>query len=100
MSAFRARAEEIDVSYVAELARLDLTAEEKQRFQAQLRDVLAYVRQLEEVNVEGVEPTAHAAGQVNVFRPDEARPSEPPGTYLANAPSHRGGLFLVPKIVE
>ena len=66
---------EIDIQYVARLARLSLTPEEEQRFAAQLEQVLAYIEKLKEVDVSGVEPTAHAFPLVNVTRPDEVRPS-------------------------
>lgn len=90
----------VDVAYVARLARLALTPEETTQFQRQLADILAYVGQLGELDVEGVEPTAHAAPARNVFREDVARPGLPVESALANAPTARQGLFVVPKIVE
>ncbi len=90
----------VDVAYVARLARLSLTPEETAQFQRQLEDILAYVGQLAALDVEGVEPTAHAVPARNVFREDVARPGLPPEEALANAPSARQGLFIVPKIVE
>ena len=91
---------EIDVKYVAHLARISLSPEEEQRFGAQLENVLSYIKQLEEVDVSGVEPTAHAFPLVNVMRPDEVRPSLPHDAALQNAPAKVRGLFQVPKIVE
>jgi len=91
---------EIDVKYVAHLARLALTPEEEQKIGAQLGSVLAYIEKLKEVDVSGVEPTAHAFPLVNVTRPDEARPSMPHEDALHNAPAQANGLFIVPKIVE
>ena len=90
----------IDVRYVAHLARLHLTAEEEERFAAQLKDILAYVAKLNEVDVTGVEPTAHAMPLTNVWRTDEPRASLPTEQVLANAPDHARDLFIVPKIVE
>jgi aspartyl-tRNA(Asn)/glutamyl-tRNA(Gln) amidotransferase subunit C len=90
----------IDVKYVAHLARLALSPEEEQKIAAQLGDVLGYIEKLKEVDVSGVEPTAHAFPLVNVTRPDEIRPSMSQEDALRNAPSHANGLFLVPKIVE
>lgn len=90
----------IDIGYVARLARMDLTAEEARLFGAQLGEVLAYVRQLEEVDVSGIEPTAHPAPLLNVARPDEVRPSLDHEWALRNAPAQENGLFLVPRIVE
>ena len=91
---------EIDIQYVARLARLSLTPEEEQRFAAQLEQVLAYIEKLKEVDVSGVEPTAHAFPLVNVTRPDEVRPSLSNEEALRNAPAQANGLFMVPKIVE
>ena len=91
---------DIDVKYVAHLARLYLTPEEEQRFGAQLGSILGYIEKLKEVDVTGVEPTAHAFPLVNVTRPDEVRPSISNEDALRNAPSQANGLFIVPKIVE
>jgi aspartyl-tRNA(Asn)/glutamyl-tRNA(Gln) amidotransferase subunit C len=62
--------EDFKLDHVASLARITLTAAEKERFGAQLADVLAYIEQLNEVNVEGIEPTAHAFPVVNVWAAD------------------------------
>ena len=91
---------QIDVKYVAHLARLSLTAEEEQKLAGQLSSILAYVEKLKEVDVTGVEPTAHAFPLVNVTRPDEVRPSMAHEDALRNAPAQANGLFIVPKIVE
>jgi len=91
---------EIDVRYVAHLARLALTPEEEQKMAAQLTSVLGYIEKLKEVDVSGVEPTAHAFPMVNVTRPDEVRPSMSQEDALRNAPAQANGLFIVPKIVE
>ena len=64
---------EIDVNYVAGLARLHLTVEEADQFQKQLGDILAFVDTLSGLEVEGVEPTAHPAPVLDVLREDEAR---------------------------
>jgi aspartyl-tRNA(Asn)/glutamyl-tRNA(Gln) amidotransferase subunit C len=91
---------EIDVQYVAHLARLSLSPEEKQKLSAQLGNILGYIEKLKEVDVTGVEPTAHAFPLINVTRADEARPSLPGEDALRNAPAQANGLFIVPKIVE
>jgi aspartyl-tRNA(Asn)/glutamyl-tRNA(Gln) amidotransferase subunit C len=93
-------AAEIDVKYVAHLARLRLTPAEEQKFGEQLGHILGYVEKLKELDVTGVEPTAHAFPIVNVTRADEVRPSIPNEDALRNAPAQANGLFLVPKIVE
>ena len=90
----------IDVAYVAELARLELTDEEKSVFQPQLENIVKYVEKISEVDVEGVEPMMHGRTLVNAFREDEVRPSLAAETALANAPARVDDEFLLPKIVE
>ncbi len=93
-------AAEIDVKYVAHLARISLTPDEEKKLAAQLGGILGYIEKLKELDVTNVEPTAHAVPLVNVTRPDEIRPSLPHDDALRNAPKQAGGLFIVPKIVE
>ena len=69
----RPMSDQFDVRYVAQLARLDLSEAEIAKFQSQLGQVLAHVEKLGQVDVSGVEPTAHANEVVNVFRADEPR---------------------------
>jgi aspartyl-tRNA(Asn)/glutamyl-tRNA(Gln) amidotransferase subunit C len=97
---FGMAAVEIDIRYVAHLARLSLTREEEQQMGSQLANVLAYIEKLKEVDVSGVEPTAHPFPLVNVTRPDVVRPSLSHEAALRNAPAEVSGLFSVPKIVE
>jgi aspartyl-tRNA(Asn)/glutamyl-tRNA(Gln) amidotransferase subunit C len=91
---------EIDVKYVAHLARLALTPEEEKQLGTQLGSILGYIEKLRELDVSGVEPTAHAVPMVNITRPDEIQASLPHDAALRNAPRQAGGLFIVPKIVE
>jgi aspartyl-tRNA(Asn)/glutamyl-tRNA(Gln) amidotransferase subunit C len=91
---------DIDVKYVAHLARLALTPEEEAKMGEQLGDILGYIEKLKEVDVSGVEPTAHAFPMVNVTRQDQVTPSMTHEDALRNAPSEANGLFIVPKIVE
>jgi len=93
-------AAEIDVKYVAHLARLALSPEEEQKLATQLGKILGHIEKLREADVNGVEPTAHAFPLVNVTRPDEVRPSLSNEDALRNAPARANGLFIVPKIVE
>ena len=93
-------ATEIDVKYVAHLARLALTPDEEKKLGAQLGHILGYVEKLKQVDVSNVEPTAHAVPMVNITRADEVRPSLPHDDALRNAPKQANGLFIVPKIVE
>ena len=58
------------------------------------------MKKLEELDVTGVEPMAHAVPLTNVLRADEVRPSIPQEAALANAPTQANGLFIVPKLLE
>jgi aspartyl-tRNA(Asn)/glutamyl-tRNA(Gln) amidotransferase subunit C len=91
---------EIDVKYVAQLARLALTPDEESKLAAQLGSILGYIEKLSELDVRAVEPTAHAVPLVNVSRPDEVGPSLSQAEALRNAPRQSNGLFIVPKIIE
>ena len=91
---------EFDVRYTAKLARLKLSEAEITKFQAQLSQVLAYVEKLEQVDVSGVEPTAHTNPVYNVFREDEPRPWFDTETALSNAPRQANQLFIVTKVIE
>lgn len=91
---------EFDINYIAHLARLELAPDEAAKFGAQLGQILTYIEKLQELDVSGVEPTAHAVPLTNVVRADEVRPSLPQAEALRNAPAQANGLFLVPKIVE
>ncbi len=90
----------IDVNYVAQLARLKLSPQETECFQTQLGQVLSHVEQLKQLNVDGIEPTAHAAPRINVFREDCIAPSLQTSEALRNAPQKLNDLFMVPKVVE
>lgn len=92
--------DDFDINYVADLARIELSDTEKSELGSQLGDILKYVDQLKEVNVDGVDPTAHSVKLVNVMRPDEVRDCLSQEDALKNAPKSVNGLFQVPKIVE
>ncbi|NNC89011.1 MAG: Asp-tRNA(Asn)/Glu-tRNA(Gln) amidotransferase subunit GatC [Akkermansiaceae bacterium] len=90
----------LDVTYVASLARLDLTAEEAARFQEQLGTVLTFVETLSKLDVEGVEPTAHPAPVLDCLRDDVAGECLPREAILHNAPDSALDQIRVPKVVE
>jgi aspartyl-tRNA(Asn)/glutamyl-tRNA(Gln) amidotransferase subunit C len=85
-----------EVLHVARLARLELTEDEIERFTAQLSAILEAVAKVSELDLSGVEPTAHPLDVVNVWAEDEPRPSIPVEDALANAPDHENGFFKVP----
>jgi aspartyl-tRNA(Asn)/glutamyl-tRNA(Gln) amidotransferase subunit C len=91
---------QVDVKYVAHLARLALTPEEEKKFGDQLGHILEHIEKLKELDETNVEPTAHAMPMVNVTRADEIRSSLPHDDALRNAPAQANGLFIVPKIIE
>jgi len=95
-----ARAADLDVAYVAKLARIDLSEEEANAFQKQLGDVLNYVEKLRQADVSRVEVAAHALPIFNVFLEDAPRDWFAAERALSNAPRKANGLFIVPKVVE
>jgi aspartyl-tRNA(Asn)/glutamyl-tRNA(Gln) amidotransferase subunit C len=92
--------EDLNIDRIANLARLALTPEEKVKFSAQLADVLTNIEKLKQVNVDGVEPTAHAFPIYNVWADDVARPGLSVEDALRNAPEKRDNMIVVPKVVE
>ncbi len=90
----------IDIKYVADLARLELSPEQSAKLQSELGRVVEYIAELAEVDVSQVEPTAHAAPLTNVWREDEAKESFPRNEMLANAPGiiHED-LIKVPRVL-
>ncbi len=92
---------EIDIDYVANLARLELTEAEKTKLGPQLKDILGYFDKLNEIDVEGVEPMAHAHRVFNVWREgDEPGETYNPEVLTQMAPEHRENQVVVPKVVE
>lgn len=91
---------DLDVAYVARLARLDLTEEETALFQTQLVEVLDHAEKLRKIDIEGLEPEAHALPMFDVLREDEVRAGLTQEEALRNAPRAARGLFIVTKVVE
>ena len=90
----------MDIDYVSKLARIDLLPDEREKFQAQLGDVLQYFEKLQNVAVEGVDPTAHAFPRTNVWDQDSPVPGFSSKEALQNAPQVRNDQVIVPKVVE
>ena len=91
----------IDIDYVANLARIDLSKEEKIKLSSQLNDIIVYFDKLRSIDVDGVEPMAHAHKVFNIWREGD----EPGQTYAANtlekmAPEYLNNQVIVPKVVE
>ena len=90
-----------EVRRIAALARLRLSPGEEERLAGELSAILDYVRQLEELDVSGVEPMTHAlAAGETPFREDAVVPGLSPEEALANAPARSGSCFQVPRIIE
>lgn len=89
----------IDVRYVANLARLELSDEEVALFQPQLEAILGHVDALTKIDVTGIDPTAHAAPVFDRMRDDIPHASLPPSSVLQNAPDQAQGQIRVPKVV-
>lgn len=96
-----------NIDEIAELARLELTQDEKNRFESQLGNILSYVKQLQSVNVENIQPTSHAFDLKNIYREDIPGPTFTPEEALLNAPYLKNGQraihenqLIVPKVVE
>ena len=91
---------EIDVTHVARLARLNLTAEETELFQQQLGRVLEYAGKLREADTSGIEAATADGPDNDPWREDEPRPWFSAEEALSNAPRQANDLFIVPKVVE
>ena len=91
---------DLDIRYVAGLARIELSAGEAEVFRQQLADVLSYAAKLKQADVSGISPAAHALPLWNVFRNDEPQSGLTSEEALANAPHQAKNLFLVPKVVR
>ena len=88
------------VEYVAKLARLAVSEEEKAVFGKQLSSILTYVETLNRVDTTDVEPTSHVIPMQNVLREDAVKPSLPHEAALSNAPDADSNCFRVPKIID
>ena len=88
------------VRRIAHLARIAVSDAEVPNLQGELNAILAFVEQLSEVNVDGVEPMTSVTPMAMKKRPDVVDDGEIPDDIIANAPSTEGHFFLVPKVVE
>lgn len=89
-----------NVERIAQLARLSLSEEEKEKFSLQLDSIFAYVGKLNELDTSGIEPTSHVLKLINVMREDKQKPSLSREDALRNSSENTGEFFKVPKIIE
>lgn len=89
-----------EVEHVARLARLALPEDEIDRLTGEMDAILDYVEKLNELDTEGIVPTAHAVPVENALREDEVKPSIGVEKALANAPQSASGCFRVPRVIE
>ena len=94
------KVEKKEVEYVAALARIELSEQEKEIYSEQLSEILEFFDRLKEVDTEQAVPTAHVLDLVNAFRPDELCSSLEVNEALGNAPDHLDRFYQVPKILE
>lgn len=91
-----------DVEHIAELARLEFTEEEKEKFTKQFNEILSYIEQLNKLDTSNVEPLSHVidpATRGNVFRKDDVKPGLTTDEALQNAPAKTEKFFRVPKVI-
>jgi len=88
------------IDYVAILAKLDLSSEEKENAKKDLSSILAYVDTMNELDTEHIEPMSHVFPITNVFREDIVVNEPNRDLLLSNAPAQKDGCFMVPKTVE
>ncbi|AJF05605.1 Asp-tRNA(Asn)/Glu-tRNA(Gln) amidotransferase subunit GatC [Geoalkalibacter subterraneus] len=89
-----------EVEHVARLARLALPEDEIDRLTGEMDAILGYVEKLNELDTEGIVPTAHVVPVENALREDEVKPSLGAEKALANAPQSANGCFRVPRVIE
>jgi len=91
---------DIDIDYVLKLSRLHLKEDEKIKIEKDLKDIVKYFENLNEVNTEGVEPTFHAIKNKNIFREDKVKDFKDKEKILNNAPEKEDRFFKVKRIIE
>ena len=88
------------IEYVAALAKLDLSGEEKEKAKKDLGSILAYMDTMNELDTDHIEPMSHVFPIRNVFREDVVVNEPNREILLGNAPASKDGCFMVPKTVE
>ncbi len=89
-----------EVEHIAELARLDLTGEEKERFREQLSSILDHIAQLQTLDTAAIQPTSSVLPPRSVLRADEPRPGLGIEALMQNAPDQEASQFRVPPVLD
>lgn len=89
-----------EIKNIALLSRLEVKEEHMAHVEKELSDILTYVAELNALELDGVEPMAHAVPLQNVFREDETKPCLNHDLALSNAPEAEDGYFKVPRVVQ
>jgi len=88
------------VKYVADLSRIELDPQELEKLSLQLQTILGFIDQLNQADIEGIEPTSHILPLNNVLRDDQLKESLTIERTLANAPQKKDNFFVVPRVIE
>ncbi|MDE6208708.1 MAG: Asp-tRNA(Asn)/Glu-tRNA(Gln) amidotransferase subunit GatC [Lachnospiraceae bacterium] len=88
------------IDYVGILAKLELSAEEKEQAKKDMESMLDYIDKLNELDTTGVEPMSHVFQVNNVFREDVVTNGDDRENILKNAPEEKNGMFNVPKTFD
>jgi len=89
-----------EVNHIADLARLNLTDEEKQKYQEQLSAILDYAARLQQIDTSGIPPTSSVLPPTSRLRKDEAGASLPVEETLSNSANQSENQFRVPPVFE
>ena len=89
-----------EIENIANLARLNLNENEKEKLKGQVNQILEYVKKLNELNTDDIEPLSHTLELTNVFRKDEVQESLSQHKALLNAPVKSDQFFRVPKVIK
>jgi aspartyl-tRNA(Asn)/glutamyl-tRNA(Gln) amidotransferase subunit C len=94
-----AKISEEDVKHIADLARIELTEDERRSFTEQFNIILEYFEIIKDVDTDAVAPTSHVIDVTNAFREDQVRPSLALEDVVKNTAQTERGFFKAPKII-
>lgn len=89
-----------DIKHIADLSMLNLSEEEISTYTENMKEIIEFANQVNEVNTEGAAESAFALDTYNVFRKDEVRESFDRELLLSNAPSSNGEAYSLPNMMN